>query len=228
MKILKKAYPLIGLLALCSGLFLVGFWGGESKKDKQLQLITSIHTKVFSRDNLFAKRDFKTGKWKVQKRDEIEEMSDWKELLSDEIQPYIRKNSDKNNTLLNTFFDCQRASVYLIYTIKSLYNIISGGKPSEVDLNTAEDFIKTLQRKNTTLMAKETMLGNRSYLDEDSYFKKPSDAKEILLRLILTLSVTMDKVGKDFKKALESLFPMLDTSRYTFDIKAQKPKPPEI
>ena len=82
MKLFKKTYPLIGIMLLGGGTLLAK---KVDELEEALQSIGSKHTKIFSKNNLFDKRN--------------EETDDWYKLLGN-VRSYVTKNAGGNVKLL--------------------------------------------------------------------------------------------------------------------------------
>jgi len=185
MKLFKKTYPLVGImLLLCSGTFLAKDKPEKMTKDRVLGMINNIHLKVFDKDNLFAKKN--------------EDTDTWNQIFS-HLKAYVHKNAGKNRKLLNAFSVCRITSDELIRTLTSVYDSVFSGKKRAISLEDA--------RENANIMLEELMIqqanlkGMGSILEDTRYYiEKKKDVKEVLLRLILTLDITIDKLGEDFKK----------------------------
>ena len=175
MKLFKNVYGLVGLiLLLCRGALLAG--------ERELVLITTTHTKVFSKDSLFAERN--------------EETNAWYDML-DYLQGYVDENAGKDKKLLEAFALSQDVSYQLINTLKIAYNAVFAGKksPSRAVVENARSSIEQLKQRRTDLQNMSNILE-----DYSPRKKKKKDVKETLLRLILTLDLTINKLAIDFKK----------------------------
>ena len=175
MKLFKNVYGLVSLILLLSRGVLLA-------EDRELVLIISTHTKVFSRDSLFAKRNEETNQWYA---------------MLDYLQGYVDENAGKDKKLLEAFALCKDVSNQLINTLKIIYNSVFAGtkSPSQAVVINARSSIEKLKKRRTDLENMSNILEGTHY-----FFKKKKEVKKTLLRLILALDPTINKLGIDFKK----------------------------
>jgi hypothetical protein len=162
------------LLVLIKGMLLAG--------DRELVLLTGIHTKVFSRENLFEK--------------ENKEISKWSDLL-EHLKTFVDQNSAHNERLMNAFDLCNQVSLHLTSVLQLGYSSVFADTktPTKRTVDNVRKSIKKLKKEKMNLTHMETDLKNTHY-----FFTKKKEVKEVLLRLFLTLDLTIDKLNNDFEK----------------------------
>ena len=172
MKIFQKTYPLVGIMLLLSG----GIFLAENEK---ILLINSAYREVFSKDNLFGKKN--------------ENLDGWYDML-DELQSYVDKNAGGNMKLLDAFAVCKIASYQLISTLIIVYDSIFAGRgTSQAAIASARGSLDKLQRR-TDLVETSKILEDTSF-----FWEKKKMVKKVLLHLIEKLESAIDKLGKDFE-----------------------------
>ncbi len=193
MKLSQKIYPLVGIvLLLCGGIFLsvdsmsarrrIEVVKAQQAEIIQMRSIKNAYKEVFGRKNLFAGENKDTDRWT--------------EML-DGLQSYAYKNADEK--LLFSALDLSKdVSKELINVLKSAYNSLLNKRLSAYAVSVRRSARKKIQQ----LKKRKTALESMSDLLIGTRYSRVKDemVKEVLLRLMQTLRVTINKLGKDFKK----------------------------
>lgn len=186
MKLFQKTYPLVGIMLLMSsGIFLARAEDFPVDKLEQLSLIEAAQTAVFGKDNLFA--------------EENKDIHIWFQMIND-LQDYVDENADGNKKLIKAFETCRSVSSELIGTILIVYDSVFTGELSFKERgawNKARSKIgRLIKRKKDLEKESKTLKNTRFYFSA----QKKNDAKEVLLRLIESLKVILDRLDKNFSE----------------------------
>ena len=196
MKLSQKIYPLAGIMLLLSGgVFLsVDSQSVRLKREETeriraniakaiaIESIKRAYKEVFGQENLFARENKDTDRWNK---------------MLDGLQSYAHKNAGEKFSF-SALSLSKDVSKELINVFKSAYNSLLNKRLSDYAVSVRRSVRKKIQQ----LKRRKTDLESMSDLLIGTRYSRVKDemVKEVLLRLMQTLRVTINKLGKDFKK----------------------------
>jgi len=195
MKLFQKVYPLVGImLLLCSRTFFAK--GGELQiltddeyrkaqlftEDEALVMISNVHTGVFGKNNLFGGAN---GIAAVE-RDKIS----WDKMFN-YLRVYVDESAGNNKKLLEAYETCRSVGHNMIDVLVGILGRLEG---EGIGIKFRK-MIERLKERTVDLKKVEKKLKNTRY-----YIEKKKGVKRVLLRLIITLEVTINKLDKDFNR----------------------------